>query len=115
MNIKTELPTEPGEYWWRESSNHTKWEVVVVVRVGYRLVGYPSNDDECGSRSCLISEWELAYTVGFWARIPTPDEAANDPVRVAAIKAVKSLRDYSGIEDVSAVMYGLTEVLEATK
>jgi len=81
MNIKTELPTDPGAYWWRRH-NTDPWDLRHIRPTDIPYMGAYNN----GSG------------VGFWVRIQTPDEAASDPVMVAALKALEILNGMGYLE-----------------
>lgn len=59
----TDLPTEPGLYWWRLSDKHERIGVILTERCGFTVpwVNY--------SREM----WEKEMGVGQWIRIPEPE------------------------------------------
>jgi hypothetical protein len=77
VKIKTELPTEPGAYWWR-LKHEDEWSVVLVKGFGPgHMSAYQTEfDAKWSGRS--IEAWAGNYPIGFWCRIPTPSETQND-------------------------------------
>lgn len=59
--MKTNLPTEPGPYWWR-AKDGDEWQTVKVdMHLDVHLIG---GDMVCSSEECG----------GQWVKIQTPDE-----------------------------------------
>lgn len=59
----TELPTEPGYYWWRNPT-YPVWLVVMVSKAHIFL----------GGKHFSREEWDEVYDPGQWVRIPEPEE-----------------------------------------
>ena len=111
MKNKTELPTESGLYWWRESTSN-EWSAIEVQKYDDGTSFYPiGRYIKWFGRTLTV--WKDRHPVGFWSRIPTPDEPECDPVRVAADALLENM-EHVYVDD-RKYLNALHDALEATK
>lgn len=68
--MATNLPTDPGFYWWRKTTLR-EWRLVQVIDLGAgRLMSF---DIECSSfKDRPIEDWEEFEVIGHWQKITKP-------------------------------------------
>lgn len=64
--IKAELPTEPGPYWWREKDGN-QWDKYEIVTISGRL--YLSCETDC----LPLNTFTEFFPIGQWIKIERPE------------------------------------------
>lgn len=82
--MKTELPKEPGSYYWREKEGD-EWEFIIASNIGDDL--YFSSDRGAVYRKAYAHDWDKFYPIGLWLKIPTAEKilAMQDGVEAWAV------------------------------
>jgi len=79
--VLTEVPTEPGFYWWREKPEYF-WRMIQLVSCGVYPIDlqpalYAYDVEFAKSIARPLRKWENVAEVGEWVACLKPDQEGN--------------------------------------